>query len=241
MPLDEELKEISALTLLDDGRIAAVQDEAGTVYVLNAESGAIEERISFQEGADFEGIERAGDRLYVLQSNGTIYELTNWEQGTPQVQKFATHLKSKNDTEGLGYDEANNRLLVVTKEDPGAGLDNDVKAVYGFDLSSNTLSEQPVFTINEKDIEGQLDGKGKFKPSALAVHPVTGDVYVLSSVAKALAVVDASGSVKEVMNLSEDLYEQPEGLAFLPDGDLLISSEGDDRPAMINRLKRAAN
>src|SRR3712207_2389739 len=39
MPLPAELKEISGLTVLADGRLAAVQDEQGVLYLLNAESG----------------------------------------------------------------------------------------------------------------------------------------------------------------------------------------------------------
>ncbi|HET6566530.1 MAG TPA: SdiA-regulated domain-containing protein [Rhodothermales bacterium] len=240
MPLDPELKEISDLTVLPDGNIAAVQDENGMLYVLDENSGAIQQKIQFEEGADFEGVELAGDRMFALQSNGTILEIENWQSGNPQVRTYETHLKSKNDTESIGYDAAHNRLLIGTKEDPGQDIDNDLKGFYAFDLSTNTLSDKPVFTINENDVEGQLSGDDKFKPSALAVQPSTGNIYVLSSVAKVIVAVDPSGAIRHVWPLSEDLFEQPEGLAFLPGGDLLISSEGVDGPAMLYRIKRVA-
>ena len=37
-------------------------------------------------------------------------------------------------------------------------------------------------------------------------------------------------------DLGPAAFEQPEGLAFLPNGDVLVSSEGDDGPALIVRF-----
>ncbi len=235
LPLADDLKEISGITVLPDGRLAAVQDEDGILYLLNPETGDIEERLRFGGTDDYEGIEAAGDRLFVLKSNGTLIELVGWEQGGPQVREYKTHLKGKNDTEGIGYDAAHNRLLVVTKEDPGADMDKDFKAIYGFDLSTNTLAEEPVYVIDRRTFEDQLSSGGKFKPSGLAVDPSSGQVYLLSSTAKAVVALNA-GEVVGVWNLPEDVYEQPEGIVFLPGGDLLISSEGVNRPGMIHRI-----
>jgi len=235
LPLADDLKEISGITVLPDGRLAAVQDEDGILYLLNPETGDIEERLRFGGTDDYEGIEAAGDRLFVLKSNGTLIELVGWEQGEPQVREYKTHLKGKNDTEGIGYDAAHNRLLVVTKEDPGADMDKDFKAIYGFDLSTNTLAEEPVYVIDRRTFEDQLSSGGKFKPSGLAVDPSSGQVYLLSSTAKAVVALNA-GEVVGVWNLPEDVYEQPEGIVFLPGGDLLISSEGVNRPGMIHRI-----
>lgn len=236
IPLAAELREISGITVLSDGRLGAVQDEEGILYLLDPDTGEIGERLSFGNSGDYEGIEVAGDRLFVLMSNGTLLELTGWEQGEPQTLEFETHLKGKNDTEGIGYDAAGNRLLVVTKEDPGADMDKDFKAVYAFDLSANTMAEEPVYVIDTRTFEDQLTGKGKFKPSALAVNPSDGQVFILSSTSKAVVTLDAGGEVAGVWNLSEDTYEQPEGIAFLPGGDLLISSEGVNRPGMLHRI-----
>src|SRR5690606_37212141 len=72
-----------------------------------------------------------------------------------------------------------------------------------------------------------------FKPSGLAVHPVTQEIYVLSSVRKAIVVLGADGSVTGAATLPEALLNQPEGLAFLPNGDLVLSSEGGIRGALM--------
>ena len=60
---------------------------------------------------------------------------------------------------------------------------------------------------------------------------------MLSSVRKALVLLDpADGTLLDVWPLPDDLFRQPEGLAFLPNGDLYISSEGSGGKAMLARF-----
>ena len=82
-----------------------------------------------------------------------------------------------------------------------------MRAVYAFSLATQTLSAAPVFTLDRT----RLDDDAPFKPSALAVHPATGEIYVLSSVRKALAVLGADGTLRAAVQLPADLYAQPEG------------------------------
>ncbi|HEX7071907.1 MAG TPA: SdiA-regulated domain-containing protein [Rhodothermales bacterium] len=239
--LPDELREVSGISALPDGRIAAVQDEEGIIFLLNPETGAVELRETFGEPADYEGIAWADDRIFVLRSNGRLFEITQWPEGSPRVMDTRTPLRGKNDTEGLAYDARNGRLLIACKEEPGAGLGEDAKAIYAFDLTSRSLSEEPVFVLRQDQIESQTPLTRKFKPSAVALHPITGDLYVLSSTASGIVVVGADGTLKNGWSLSSSLYEQPEGLTFLPDGTLFISSEGGDGPAMLYRYAPNAN
>lgn len=234
--LPEELKEISGLTALPNGHLGAVQDEEGILFVLNPETGAIEARHPFGEAGDYEGIEQVGDKVYVLQSGGTLVELTGWMETTPKTRTYHTGLKGKNDTEGLGYDAAKGHLLIACKENPGDNMDDDQKAIYAYDLASSTLSSEPAYVLDLKTLEEELGDRGKFKPSAVAVHPVSGAIYVLSATAHALVVLESTGDVQTTWSLSEAIFEQPEGLAFLPDGTLFIASEGKKEPAMLHQF-----
>jgi hypothetical protein len=85
---------------------------------------------------------------------------------------------------------------------------------------------QPVFTIDQTSIE-RIIGKviEKFKPSAAAVHPITGDYYLISAINDLLVVIDRAGVVKGACAIDKYLFKQPEGLAFMPNGNLLISNE----------------
>ncbi len=216
------------MTVLPDGRLAAVQDEAGLLYILDGQTGAVVEERPFAGPGDYEDVEYVDGTVWVLQANGSLYELP--EGGAPQ--EHDTPLKKKCDAEGLTLDRTRTHLLIACKEDPGEGLDeNSVRAIYAFDLSTRQLAPEPAVVLSR----ATLDDGENFKPSALAVHPQTGELYVLSSVRKAIAVVAADGTVTMVP-LSERLHAQPEGLAFTPDGALYLSNEGPDGPALVYRF-----
>ena len=67
--------------------------------------------------------------------------------------------------------------------------------------------------------------KDKIKPSAAAVNPITKELYVLCSVNKIIFTQTADGKIKDVIKLNPKIFKQPEGMAFTPDGDLIISNE----------------
>jgi hypothetical protein len=70
----------------------------------------------------------------------------------------------------------------------------------------------------------------------LAVNPSTGDVWILSAQDRVLLAVDRRGALVWLHTFAEALLPQPEALAFLPDGDLLVASEGRDGPAVLVRF-----
>ena len=99
--------------------------------------------------------------------------------------------------EGLAYDAAHNWLLLACKGDPGGGLE-DVRAVYAFDLDTGKLMGPPVFTLDRETLDA---GGAPFKPSGLAIHPASGEIYVISSVRKALVVLAPDGSLRAAVSL----------------------------------------
>jgi uncharacterized protein YjiK len=230
--LHDDLHEISGLTTLPDGRLAAVQDEEGVIFVMNGQTGQIEERRSFGADGDYEGIELVGDRVFVLRSDGSLFE-SSWSENGSDEREIETPLAGRNDTEGLAYDEGSGRLLIACKEDPGEGINDSQKAIYALDGASGAFDSDPAFLIDADEVEDQASGNGPFRPSALAVHPVDGTLFVLSSNLKVIVVVGPDGAVREVWSLSGRMFEQPEGLAFLPDGTLYVASEGGDGAAML--------
>lgn len=220
------LREASGLAVLPSGRLATVQDEAGIVYEIDPATGRVLHETPFAGGGDFEGIEWGADALWVLRSNGDLYRLV---AGQP-AERIRTPLKSRNDCEGLGWDAARKRLLIAAKAYPGEGLGH-VRAVYAFDPATRAVSL--AFTLDRRRLDTP---DGEFRPSAVAVHPTSGLVYVLSSARKAIAVVDPDGRLVATADLPSRLYPQPEGLAFLPDGTLFIESEGAAARATLLRF-----
>jgi len=225
--MPDALREISALTVLDADHLGAVQDEDGDLYVLSTETGRVEAVVSFGPPGDYEGIERVGDRLFVLRADGAVLELDGWTGDEARATVFETGLGADAcDAEGLGSD--GRRLLIACKEDDG----DDLNRVYAVDLATMALVPEPVFSLDPDTVPGDK----KLRPSALAVHPFTGHTVVLSSRREALVALDADGAVVDVWDLGPAGFEQPEGLTFLPNGDALVSSEGGDGPAVILRF-----
>lgn len=247
--LPKNLREISGLTTLDSLHVAAVQDEDGIVFVLQALTGEVVSEHRFGEGGDYEALEAVGERMYVLRSDGVLLELTGWRgEGPRSVVRHDTWLSSRFDTEGLALSRDGTSLLVACKEYPGRGFKGK-RTVYAFELASRRLGQQPALVLDARAAESDL-GEGtisravrrlldirRFKPSGISVHPISGEVYVVSSVSGSLAVFNAAGEPVSIVPLDKDLFPQPEGITFMPDGDLLISSEGDGRRARLVRFR----
>jgi uncharacterized protein YjiK len=254
------LVEISGLGMSESGEfLYAVQDEKGIIFKLSKKTGEILEEVNFHKDGDYEGIEVVGDKVYVVKSTGTIYEVSNLGQPTQQMKKTNTFLTAQNDVEGLGYDRKNNRLLIACKGIPATGESFEIirykKVIYGFDLATGVLGLEPVYTIQLEDIRNYLEqntgmreyeklveffSAGKenltFNPSAIAIHPLTNEVYVVSSSGKVLVILNEAGKVVHIEKLEKEIHTQPEGLVFDKDGTLYISNEGKGKKATIHRF-----
>ena len=77
-----------------------------------------------------------------------------------------------------------------------------------------------------------------FRPSDIAIHPQTKEIYMLEGAKPKLLILDKNGVAKNGYSLSKKIFPQPEGITFSPDGDLYISSEGKkDGVGTITKLK----
>jgi uncharacterized protein YjiK len=222
------LVEISGLGFVDDHRLACVQDEKGVIFIFNLKNGQVEKEIIFGDDGDYEGIEIIEHDAWVLKSNGTLYEVMDYLGNSgPDANKYKTALSGKNDTEGLAYDPVNNNLLIACKESPfldgkpGKGH----RAIYSYNLETKLLNAEPFLMISLDTIR-YYKGDAIFKPSGLAIHPISGDIFILGSVGKLLLVFSGGGEMLAMINLNPKLFRQPEGICFSPDGTLYIASEG---------------
>ncbi|MFD2936640.1 SdiA-regulated domain-containing protein [Spirosoma flavum] len=222
--LPKELKEISGLTYYKNDKLLCVQDEEAVVYVFDTKTGNVVKDFGFGGYGDFEGIEYVEGQVYVLQSNGTLFQ---FEPESTQIKKTNTDLPKKTEVEGLGYDPKTKRLLIAVKD--GKGLSD--KAVYSFDLLNRAVYKDMSLT------DEQLDGAGidpkTYKPSGIAVHPITGEWYMLTSTGKRLLITNRQAKIIYSVPLDPKQFRQPEGICFAPNGDLYISSEGAGKKGYI--------
>ena len=118
--------------------------------------------------------------------------------------------------------------MVACKGESGiADAKKSAKAVYVFNTETKKLEENPFLVINKEDFEKLAKNKIDFNPSAIAIHPITHDIYLLSTLDnKCMAVYSRDGKLISFQFIDKDLMPQPEGICFSPDGKLFISSEG---------------
>ncbi len=231
--LPSQLVEVSGNTWIDKDHLMLIEDLHANLYLVKIDdkTATLEKTIPFAENDkdkfDIEDVTNVDGIVYALWSHGSLFKITDW-QSKPQVEQIKTPLKKENNTEGLCYDPVIQKLLIACKGE--SGLDNEKKsarAVYQFDMSQNKLLDQPFLVIHKKDFEKLAGDKIDFNPSAIAIHPVTHDVYLLSTKDnKCMAVYSHDGAIKSFQFIDKDLMPQPEGICFSPDGKLYISSEG---------------
>lgn len=244
MPL--KLKEISGLGIDSSGQyLYTVQDEEGILYVVQAKDGKVIQEYPFNKEGDYEGIEAANGRIFAVKSNGTLFELLIAGEKLQEVKKHKFSFYKKSDIEGLGFDPKTNSLLFSAKGKEGKGKEfKSQKGIYSFSLDSMKIDKNPSYVISHESINvflktndaikknGTLKKQFKLKkefifgPSGIAIHPITNEIYITSSIGKVLLVLNRDGTIKDLIKLKKKIHEQPEGICFDQKGNLYISNEG---------------
>lgn len=242
--LPGDLKEISGLSYdAADSSIYTHNDETGTIFKISSTSGEIVNRWPFAGPGDYEGIEVRHGQVYITESKGNIWTFDLASQSS--AGEIKTALSQSNDVEGLVALPNSNTLLLACKgkNTPGKKLPGDAlyKSVYALNLVDSslhlffTLSQDTLKTfvnkylgLEGKKLEKRLSRISEFSPSGIAIHPLSGDIYILSSVENTLVVLDEKKLIKHILFLKEDFFNQPEGICFDQIGRLFISNEGDD-------------
>lgn len=227
-----ELREISGLAWKEEDQILTIQDEEGIIFVYQPSKQEIGKKVKFGKNLDYEGIAFAGEKVYVLERDGDIFEIDSLVGESIESKKYETPLSYQQNAEGLAYDPIDNCLLVALKDareesnEAGEGLK---RLIYSFDLNDNRMSEKPLYFIDQLELGRLIYQKEKsyeFKPSGIAVNPENGYIYVISSVGRLLLVINRTGALLYAESLNPSQLPQPEGITFDADGRLYLSSEG---------------
>lgn len=245
--LPEILHEISGLTYVDSTSFACIQDEKGILFIYDWKANEIKKEYTFHMDGDYEGITRVNKTIYVLRSDGTLFEIEDYESENFRLNSYVTGIPANNN-EGLCYDPGNNRLLIACKGKLEKGPEfKDKRVIYGFDLLTKTMSQEPVYDFDIREIKEfainqalrlpvRSKKKGmvtepiiKFMTSDIGIHPITKKLFLLSASDHLLFVFNKNGKVEHIEQLNPELFNKAEGITFLPNGELLITNEGQDR------------
>lgn len=226
--LPSYLDEISGIAFYSkDKGIFAINDEKGWLYKIMMTKNMPIQRWKYAKGDDFEDLALVDSIFYVLQSAGSLVEFKFYTSDSVGVNHYDSDLPGENEFEILYYDKEKHQLILLCK-DCEADNKSSLTAI-AFDLATHKFLQKPAYVMDVTKVAAMLNQvKMKFKPSAAAIHPITGELYIVSSINKVLVIADRNGVPKKVHRISPKLYKQPEGLAFTPEGHLLISNESAD-------------
>jgi|GEM_PF-63482 len=224
---DPKLLEISGIAWDSKNNVfLAINDESDRLFIIDRESMSVKEELQFGDKGDYEDLAILNGITYILRSDGMITKFVRDSVGKSSGLDIGTiNLSGTNDFETLYSDASRNALVVICKNCKTDG-ENSVSA-FAFYPDSIGYDDHPLFTIDAEKIRELSPVKtSKFQPSAAAIHPITHQLFILSSASKQLAITDLDGKVEAVYRLSPKLFPQPEGITFQSDGDMFISNEG---------------
>lgn len=233
--LPEGLAEISGLALTPDGRLFAHDDERGRISEIDYRRGVVVKQFVIGKQAlhaDFEGITVAGNRLYLLASNGTLYELQEGARDARVAYTVHdTHLGRECEFEGLAYDARINSLLLSCKR-VGTKRLKDMLVIYRWRLTSGNGGQLSTLTIPLPQAIGANDWKS-FHASDITVDPISGNYVLVAAQEQGLLEITPDGAVVDSRPLPEGL-QHTEGVAVTRDSLLILSDEAGGRPATIS-------
>ncbi len=220
--LPVELDEISGIAYYPkDTSVFAITDEIGYLYKVPIMNPKNTQRWLFSKPKDFEDVILKDSTFYVMISNGDIMKLS-FKGDSIETETYVfseTSGKKTNEFEAMYADSSG--MVIMCKD-----CEEDTKdKISSFRLNvvdSSYLLKDP---LDVSSLEGKVDKLKDLKPAAAAINPVTGELYVISSVSKHLLVLNTAGAITEIYELNPKIYKQPEGIAFTPAGDLIISNE----------------
>ena len=230
--LSDSLAQISGIAWVKNDQFLAIEDLRPILYEIKFgdTSGTITNKIQFRKAEDdkfdFEDLAVVADTVYALWSHGAIFKIIK-SRKEDSAQRTKTWLKKDNNTEGLAYDPVSGNLLIACKEESGVEDEKEsTRAIFEFDRKADSLKRAPFMLIHKKDFEAVAGAKVDFYPAAIAVHPITHDIYVISTKdTKAIAQFSHEGKLNAFDYIDKEMLPQPEGICFDPEGNLYISTE----------------
>ncbi|WP_405198755.1 SdiA-regulated domain-containing protein [Christiangramia sp. LLG6405-1] len=237
--LPSELNEVSGMVYNEDGLMICVQDEDGILFTFDMETKEIIKTHKFSYSGDYEALTYLDGVYWVAESNGRIIDISDLDVADQELEGIQLDFEYRNNIEGMTA-TPDGKLWITVKD---RNLDNSsgYKGVYEYDPETRKLQKEPILRVDYEDPKFERlkthNPRKLLRPSDLALHPLTGDLYILDAEFQKVIITDQQGGIKSIHLLDPAEFEQPEGIAFSKDGRIFISNERVGVPANIREIK----
>ncbi|HUQ47144.1 MAG TPA: hypothetical protein VM053_02745 [Gemmatimonadaceae bacterium] len=228
-----ELREISGMALMADGRLLAHDDEASKIYVIDPRKGILLKSFTLGTGmrGDFEAIAVAGTDIYMLASKGTLFQFQEGANGVG-VPYTTIDLRTGKECEfeSMVY-EADSNWLVMPCKAAGKKAPEDQLIVYRWKLDAPDSERLSTVSTPFASLVGDHKWKA-LHPSDMTIDPTTGHYVMVASHEEALVETTRDWKLIRAEKLPHG-HNQPEGIVITKDRVMMISDEATRKPAAI--------
>jgi len=230
--LPKGLTEISGLAVASDQTIYAHNDEHGIIFEVNVSTG--EPRSIFAIGnptiaSDFEGIATHENRVYLINSDGVLYESTiGLHQQRVKFNAYDTGIGDVCEVEGLtakSSEHSEDASFLILCKSPRQPEYKDRLTIFEWSLDQRLTKLDPFLSLDRDLILTKKEQK-KFKPSAIEWHKESRSIFVISGQNRRVIQLSEDGNLLSKQRLEKALHPQSEGLTIMPNGDWVVSDEG---------------
>ena len=236
--LPRRLDEASGLAVTTDGRVFMHGDERAVVYQVDPAEGTVLKEFSLGVpvlSGDFEGIAIAGDRFFLINSQGLLLEFHEGaEDESVSFRGVDTGLSNRCEVEGLAFEPATQALVAACKTVPRR--DEDFIVLYRIGLADLSVEAEPL-RVPLGDLE-TVGLPSRFAPSGVEVDPEVGTLILISARQEAILEITGAGQVVSAFHLGSRRHPQAEGISFLPDRTLLLADERQNGRARLTAYSR---
>lgn len=173
--LQHDMEEVSGLQWVGEDQLWAIEDESSIIYRLDPKNGKILKKRKFAKNKDIEDLLEINNVAWVLQSNGTLYEVESPLTKYGQTMEYHFPIKEKRDIEAIIASKTEPYLYILCKACKW-DLGPEQSSVFRFDLTTKRYDTIPFATLKRKDIQPLLNYQTEepldIQPSAAALHPI---------------------------------------------------------------------
>jgi uncharacterized protein YjiK len=229
--LPASLRELSGLAVDGRGRLFGHDDEHAIVYQIDHQEGRFVKRFGLGRpvaAGDFEGIVWIDDEVVLTTSDGDLYIAAEGDdrQAVP-YRVVRTGLGKLCEIEGVEWNPDGRLLLFACKRPRAEHLKGTV-SILAWSLDHRMLDEARSISFPIASVRERI-GVRRLAPSGIARASQTGTLVLVAAQQRALLVISPEGEVLTAVRLPLGYgTQQMEGVALLPDGELVIGSEGDE-------------